>query len=555
MRRALALACLLGLPGVAAAQPIVWVRAETRIELRVERGPRVRVRATLRDDRGSGLASRALELRVAEPGGLTRGLTRGATDANGDLAADFDVPPGTYRFEARYAGDESYAETRVELLLDLERAHVRLVLAPLEGRLDRIDLDVPTHPIRVRAESDAGGAGLLVQLENELDEPLASGTTGADGSLLLTVSSEALGGPAAGRLVVRTTGDAVRAPAQTEVLVVRFRPTRLTLEAPTATVTAGQPLRVRGTLGTSEGPLARKAVGVFAGERHLETVLTDADGRFESVVVLEDADGPVALTARFESDAPWRPAAASDAVEVRVEPRGATSLPWLLLPIGVSALAILALFWRGRRVARAVEARVASLAPAPPGIHLRAPPGAREATRRDLEGVVLDADDGDPLGGARVTLSGGARALETQTDSAGAFALADVPDGRWTLRIEYAGYEAREATVELPHRGALGAIDVRLRSLRQLALHRYAPLAEALAPERRWWAFWTPRELAGRARAGARRDVEAVTDEVERAVWSSTPPAPEEVDAIGQRAARLAGEVRVGEVQKGPTAR
>lgn len=558
MLRTIAAVALLALPASAAAQPVVWVRAETRIELRVERQPAVRVRATLRDDRGNGLPDRELTVRIAEPGGLQRGIASGRTNGSGELSVDFDVPPGTYQFEARYAGDESYDEARVELLLDLERAHVRLIMAPVEGRLDQLDLDTPVHRIRVRAESDAGGAGLAIALENEHEEVLATGTTGDDDALVLEIRSAALGGPAAGRLVVRTPGDAERAPAQTEVLVVRYRPITLTLEASPSRVQAGQPVRLTGRLETSERPLARKAVGLFAGDRHLETVLTDAEGRFSRELVLDENEGTVTLSARFESDAPWRPPASSSEIEVRLVPRGSTPVRWLLAPIGCSALLLVVLWWRSRRAAGARDERPASLIPAPPGIHVPAASGARDTRRRDVAGVALDADEGDALVGARVRLStAGGSALEARTEGDGSFHVADVPEGRWTIRVEHEGYEAREAEVEVPHRGALAALQVRLRSLRQLALRKYAPLAEALAPERRWWAFWTPRELAERARGSARPSVAGVTRDVEEAVWSAAPPDPESVERIGERASDLAVTVREGSASgdTSPTAR
>ncbi|MCB9591308.1 MAG: carboxypeptidase regulatory-like domain-containing protein [Sandaracinaceae bacterium] len=543
--RVLAVAALLAAPARVAAQPIVSVRAETRIELRVRRGATVRVGATLRDDRGNSLADRQLTVRIAEPGGVQRGSETGTTDARGELEVTFEVEPGTYQFEARYAGDESYDDTRVELLLDLERAHVRLLMSPVEGRLDRLDLDVPTHRLRVRAESDAGGGGLEVRLENELEELLASGTTAEDGSVVLEVASAALGSPAAGRMIVKTSGDAQRAPAQTEVLVVRFRPTALTLTTTAARVEAGQPVRVEGQLRTSERPLARKAVGIYAGDRHLETVLTDGEGRFAREIVLEDNEGTVALTARFEGDAPWRPAASSEPVEVRIEPRGATPARWLLVPIALSALLLGLLWWRGRRKDASAEAPRSSHVPAPPGIHVATEAAASpRAGRRDVAGIALDADEGEPIAGARVELTGPGEPLSAVSDDAGAFAIAEVPDGRWTIRVEHASYESREAIVDVPHRGALAALQVRLRSLRQVALRKYAPLAEALVPQRRWWAFWTPRELADRARASVRGDVEEVTRAVEEVVWSAGPPAPDSVEEIGRRASELASEVR-----------
>lgn len=527
----------------ASAQPVVVVRAETRIELRIERVPEhVRIRATLRDDRGDPLPDRAMAITVRSDG-ILRGRSVERTNEAGHMQMDLALPPGSYHVEAAYDGEASYDRVRVGQLIDLERAHVRLsISAQRQERLDRMDLDQAEHTLRVSAESPEGGSGLSVELSNELHEPLAAGVTGADGSVLLTLRSEALGPPAAGRLVVHTPGDERRARAQTEVLVVRFRSTALTLSSSAGRIEAGDPLLVEGELRTSDAPLARKAIGIFAGEVHLETVLTDADGHFSRTIELAENEGDVQLQAVFESDAPWRPEARSEPIVVRVEPRGSTPLPWLLVPVGLCAIALLVLGSRGRRAHTAAEPSE-SLIPSPPGI-VEGAVGTGRTARHDIGGVVLDADESQTLPAARVELRAGLDTIATTSDDAGRFSLHDVPEGRWALRVACDGYEPRETTFAVPHRGALSSLEVRLRSLRQLALRRYQPLADALAPARRWWAFWTPRELADRASASVRRDVDAVTLAVEEAVYASAAPEERRIDEIGHRSERLAGELR-----------
>ncbi len=541
----LAFAIALTLPTVSVAQPIVRVRAETRIELQVDRGPTVRITATLRDDRGDPLRDRALNVRIAQADGPGVERASGRTDDRGRVEVDFDIQQtGTYRLEAQYAGDSSYRGVEVAQNVDLGRAHVRLLMTAESGRLDRLDLDRASHEVRVAAESEIGGANLDVRLENEMGQALASGTTGAGGTVQLTIHSADLGVPAAGRIVVRTEGDSLRAPAQTEVLVVRYRPTAVALTVAQRHVEAGRAVLVEGTLSTSQGPLARKAIGIFTGERHLETVLTDAEGRFRDRVVLEQNEGDVPLQARFESDAPWRPEALSEPIVITIEPRGATPAPWLSIPIAVSALLLLGLWWRGRRQAPGQPEQRPSRRPAPPGIQLGAPGSTRQAGHTDVAGVVLDADEANPLGGAQVVLRRGDETLTQASDEDGRFLFDDVPSGRWKLRAQRAGYEAREATVELPHRGQLRGLQIRLRSLRHLVLRRFSPLAEALTPSRRWWAFWTPRELADRARGGERGAVGQVALEVEEIAYAASPPEADRVEEVGRRARRLADAIR-----------
>src|SRR5690606_2254186 len=118
--------------------------------------------------------------------------------------------------------------------------------------------------------------------------------TGADGRVSLAAASEALGPPATGRLVVHTPGDARRAEAQTEVLVVRYRPILLDLDASPTTVRTGETVSLRGRLHDRSGPLPRRAVGLFDGEAHLATVLTDDDGRFARALEVERDAGTLA---------------------------------------------------------------------------------------------------------------------------------------------------------------------------------------------------------------------------------------------------------------------
>jgi hypothetical protein len=474
-----------------------------------------------------------VDVRVAEPDAASRGRERARTDEHGHFTTSFPLEPGSYRVEAHFEGEDRYRRMDVSQTWDLNRAHVRLSMSvPGGGRLDLLDLDEPEHAITVRAQSEEGGEGLEVALTNEVGERLAAATTGPDGTVTLVIESAALGAPATGRLVVATPGDARRGRAQTEVLVVRYRPTHLTLEASPRRARAGEPIRVEVELEDSAGPLGREAVGLFAGERHLETVLTDERGRIVRELSLEAEDeGPVPLSARFSSDAPWRPAARSESVPIEIELRGATPWEWLLLPMGICAVLV---WWVQRRATSVPIATTREPALAPPGIVAS---GARTRTedRRDVAGQVLDADEGHALIGATVTL--GDRTTSTNVD--GRFAFPDVADGEHGLDVDAAGYETRRAAVRVPHRGPWSSATVRLRSFRQLAVIAYRPVAEALVPAPRWWAFWTPRELIERARREQREEVEQITEALERAAYDAPLPTVDDVEAIDERADRL----------------
>ncbi len=531
----LAVGLLLVVPTAVAAQPVVRVRAEARIELHVGREPGVvRIEGTLRDDLGQALADRRVEVRVLDAAQQLRGRALDRTDGAGSIRATFPLEPGEYRVVARWDGDDDHQRVEVAQALDLARAHVRLVVGL--GGAGRIDLDNAEHRVEVRGSSDEGGAGLRIEIRDELDRPLADGVTDLEGRLHFTIPTAALGEPAAGRLLVRTPGDARRAAAQTEVPIVRFRPSQIALEASAERAASGEPVTLSGRLFDSAGPLGRRAVGLFVDERHLETVLTDDLGRFSRSVEVSE-EGTVQIVASYVSDAPWRTSARSAPVILTLEGTGSAPWPWLLAPTLACALAV---WWLSRRpeptrVGTSSEPAVTAKA----GVEVARPTSA-VAQHREVAGTVVDAEDGQPIAAAVLTLtSGDGPHRSVLTDDDGRFAVEGLPGSDWTLEARATGYLVTEARIHLPHRGQWSATRVRLRTLRQAALIEYRPVAEALAPQPKWWAFWTPRELADRAASKARREVQDLTADVERAVYAATPPDPRDVEAIAERAAKM----------------
>lgn len=64
----------------------------------------------------------------------------------------------------------------------------------------------------------------------------------------------------------------------------------------------------------------------------------------------------------------------------------------------------------------------------------------------NIEGTVVDKEDGSGVGGATVTLQGDAN-IETTTDSSGEFSAKDVTIGEWQISSVKDGYEKATATV------------------------------------------------------------------------------------------------------------
>ncbi|MDQ3821865.1 MAG: carboxypeptidase regulatory-like domain-containing protein [Actinomycetota bacterium] len=53
-----------------------------------------------------------------------------------------------------------------------------------------------------------------------------------------------------------------------------------------------------------------------------------------------------------------------------------------------------------------------------------------------LTGVAIDGEDGDPIGGATVTLTRGSTSTSTTTDSSGGYAFIDMPPGSYTVDVD-----------------------------------------------------------------------------------------------------------------------
>lgn len=446
----------------AVAQPLVVIRAEARIELRAEHeANQLTVSGTLVDDLGEPLARRSVVVAIHRPDGRTLATARRTTDAAGSFSLTTAGGAGRYTLSASYEGDEYHPRLSVERQADLTRSPTRLTLAVGDGALD---LEVASHTIRVGADGRHGGAGLPITLLDELGRELASGITDADGELRLSIVSAALGEPGAGRLIARTEGDPRRAEARVEAPIVRYRNANLTLESSRDSIGPEGEVTLGGRLSTAAGPLAGEAIGLFAGEAHLDTALTGADGRFE---VTADAAslgrGLVTVRARFESDGPGAPAAESLPITVEIR-SGARSI-WGLLALPL-ALSLLVLAWLRRRTPPTTVP--APPEPEPVGV-IVAPTARRSPPKRRVSGRLEDVQGRALRGHVRaVGLRGEGEAL-CDCEGDGAFSL-ELPEGRWRITFEAPRHAPAETTVEIPHRGALEGLKVRLETWRARAL-------------------------------------------------------------------------------------
>jgi hypothetical protein len=525
----------------AAAQPMVRVRAGSRIELRGAQGADgIELRGTLVDDLGAPLSGRRIDLSVAPDVSAASPVQRTLRSADdGSFGTAIALPRGRYQARARFAGDAHTLQSAVARPLDLSRLDVQLRF--VEPREPRLDLDAQQAAIAVVARPEREAAGLDVRIEDERGRVLANGRTDALGVFRVQLPSSALGPAAMGELSARTGGDAARSPAETTLPLLRYRRTSLTLVAQVE----DERVLLHGTLQTRQQRLPNKAIGLFDGPEHLATVMTDARGRFRYAAVgLREPGGrgqTLHLQARFASDASWLGSSRSESLTLSLAPEQVPSALWLLAPLVASAAA---LWWLSRRQRRTQTAFTPPSPERSVGIHIaRARIGAR-ADRLRLEGSVLDAHSAQAISGATLQLqTAHGQRIELRSDASGRFRSPELAVGQWLLRASAPGYAMLEGALSVPHRGQWADAELRLQSLRSAAVLAYKPAAIRALPSPELWEVWTPRETLTRGLRGGRvtESFVQLTERLERAAYASSLPTEADVDAIGA-AARQQGE-------------
>lgn len=506
----------------------------------------VSITGALRDELGAPLSGRLLALEAVpldDPQGAWQ--DRRTTDEEGRFSLELPDPEHDYRLLATFAGDATHRGVRVERRVERARSDVRLELRLPFGHT--IDLDAPELVVEAVAESDVGGNGVTMRLWDEAGHELGGGVTDRAGHLRVRIPTSRMGAPGAGLVRIESLRDERRAEAQTEARVVRRRAVFLALRPNATELEAGQPVALRGIASTRVAARAFVPVGLFAGERHLATVLTDERGEFAAELWLETEQGPLEITARTEGDATGAYPAAETRIRLHVSPARPVPLFWLFLSlIAVTTLAWLSSRMR-RRAAVGVETEPRVREPTEPSVSPARAHGRRD--RHTVSGRVLDLRGERAIVHARVTILHGPGDAQCvlESDDRGRFESPPLPNGRGRLRVEAPGYLSTEIDLDLPHRGEWSAVVIRLESLRARALAAFRQLALKVLPSPRAWGVWTAREtrewIAERV-PGQRSVLRKLTRDVERACYAREAPAPEEVNSIEQTANDVAQELR-----------
>ena len=503
----------------ASAQPIVSVRAETRLEAATEvLSPGVLARGTLRDDAGAPLPSRTISVTLR--GGDGSDHIQLQTDTAGEF--ETQVPLDTTSVELRFDAEEFLMSSAAVLRIDADRAHVTL-LVETPGTAGQFSLDESEHVLAISAESEHGGDGLRITLTNELGQLLGAGTTDSAAQWTVHLRSSELGTAGVGRLIVRSAADGRRAAAQTEVPIVRSRTTHTELAS--ASVVEGG-LRVRGSLNTAEHPLERRAVSVLVNGVLAATALTDLNGQIDVTVAPEGLPSDsYSVALRFDSDAPWLLSSNSNVATVQQSIRR-----WILPALAFLSALVVLLISRWPRI-RSADSALADASLAEAGVTLQKV--KQRASVMKIEAFVVRAGTGTPLPSVRVGLP------ETElatTDDLGLFS-ASLGSGTHTLTFEADGYEPLTHRVAVPHRGEWSGATVRLRNRRDLANE---VMLEAFAPRipREDWGAATNRELFAKARERGVGSLEllALVDAVEALVYASHPPSSDNLAHIRELA-------------------
>ncbi len=521
----IALATVASTASPVSAQIPLRVRAETRLELRLEGDEgELLLQGTLRDDLGAPLAGRPIAV-VIEGGAGVRERAMVHTDVGGAFALRVDAPSKESIVRAEFAGDAHHDGTEAARTVRPGLEDVRLALTVPGGGV--FDLDARRHPITIIARAASGPAPVRIELLDELGRRIGEGVANDLGRLRLELTPSVLGAAGAGRLVARSFRDSRFAASQTEVPIVRMRPTRIELRASPSAARPGARIRLHGRLFAADGGRPHEAVGIFLEERHVRTVLTDDRGYFEADATLPatEADA-VAFSARYEPNGPGHGPSISSPTFVRAlspSPYG-----WALRLAPPLALFLL---WAA---ARSLRRGIRGLGPRRLAARSLDPRADRPMVSRvrGLHGHVLGEAD-VPLPGALVRFShGDGPSGSVTTDAEGRFAIGELPRGEVEIAAAADGYAETIARRTLPVRPRDAEIVIRLSSLRGVALAAYQETAEPWLESPDAWPTTTNARAAALAPPSRRREAAELALEVDRVYYGPGPADPAEVEQI-----------------------
>jgi hypothetical protein len=540
----------------AQARPELRVRADVGFTnvgvVRSESG--TDIAGGLRDDAGQPVPDADVWILLSPTVGAATTCPRGArvtvegskafvrTDSLGSFCVRLPANAAVEGLTVNYGGDRYLGAATGQV--PLVTGHRRLSLA-FDRRELVASLDETSFVASVDATvADGFGVGDPVRLvlwhqpdpATALETEVAATDVQVGGRARFDVETRLLGAPGAGRLVVRFSGSAEFAPAEDWTLLERRATAQLTLGSPLSPSDPSEGVELQigvsspktGAVGSGwvEAVSDGQTVGiapVAVGAARLVATFTPPRGR------------PATLSVRYVPEHAGFVAGEPITVTVPIRPVNPWGgAPWLVGAAGIAYWVIRA--WR--RPARAARAR--PVADSPASGRAEALLLERDAAGSGWRGHVIDAHDGTPVEGARVTLvvpvfDGEGVAATFTTAADGAFAIAHVAAAKQEgARLVAAARHHTTLAQPVPPDGMLA---VCLVSRRRALLDRLVGWARRAGRPwvRRRGGEPTPLDVADAARHFNQADVTAWASAVEEAAYGAVPPDERKEDEIVAR--------------------
>jgi hypothetical protein len=408
----------------AAAEPLrIQVRGAAQIRVQAwSEGDGFAVRGELVDDAGSPIAVAPLVVKAfAENGapvsiptwtGCDARSRRGVRAADGvvtDERGAFCVRAGAgaATVTVRYDGSDTYDGGEVRANVESARGPLAGVVLRFEPTIDTVDLDRETVPVSGSLRISRGDAlgeppkreGLAVVLEDERGTVLAETKTGGDGRARFEIPTKGLAGPGPGELRLQFAGSDGLSKATTVQPIVRQVEVKLSLaDTPEGSSDEDIPIDVEVT--SSRGPIldgvveaVREGVSVGAGP------VKDGKARVLAAIGTERAT-TVPITLRYVASAPWYRPGPEVTVDVRIAGAGMwRQIALAALVLGVAAW-VVAGWRRAKPKPRGDDEAGAPPPSGRPGVQVI----GRAPSAGGWRGVVVDAHEGTPVAGARLSI-------------------------------------------------------------------------------------------------------------------------------------------------------
>lgn len=451
-------------PSLALAEPVrIQVRgaAQIRAQAWLERDGFV-VRGDLVDDAGVAIALAPVVVKAFGENGTPLSSSalspcdgHGAKSARGDGAFLTDergafCAHGGDRSAAtisvRYDGSDLYDGGEVRSPIEAAHGPLASVVIRFEPTVDTIDLDRPTIPVsgalRIGKSDLPGEApkreGLTVALEDERGTVLAEAKTGGDGKARFEIPTKSLGDPGVGELRLRFAGSDMLSKANAAQSIVRQAEVHLTLAgAPEGS--SEEDVAIDVDVSSQRGPVTS---GVVEAVREGVSVGAGAvvDGRAHVVAAIgTERSSTSSLTLRYVPSTPWYRAGAEITTEVKIVGAGW----WKQLLIAALVAGVAAWVVAGWRRAKPRTRRGDDADAPPPSGRPGVQVIGRAPSAGGWRGVVVDAHEGTPVAGARLSIvvpafQGDGVIARAETDEHGTFSFepAHPRDARLVVEAE-----------------------------------------------------------------------------------------------------------------------